>query len=711
MALSIVDRPNGYVLATTGIQTTSISSSAGALFGVLSGHGLTTGDYIYIYGNLSEYNGYWYVVAPSGGTFRIYKYPTATVQPYVNTGTVTFYKSVFTHKWNCVHLPIVYKLKSTVWPINSVDTSRTVSSFADDSGYTELTLSGSLGTFNALDFILIASATTPAVNGVFQILTKTSTSVVTINLAYDAAYVFTSGTVILYYNNYHARIKIYAGIKTSHIWTAQKAYAQILELKIVPDSSGVITLNIAEYIKDKIEILKNDLLKDTLPNNLDAWDNFYITYAESYDSSDGTIVLTTVGSYTDDSANLQGYAVNAENPFQTRSAGALSQYVYGGTVETRQKFLTPFVRPTLFVGEYFDISFIIDDSLAVATTVLVQQLYMAGVLQNIVFTQIGTVNNPGVFRKSLTQVGTEDRQDVLLASSVTLTAPSTWTDGPQPFGSKGATAFQKLNAVSGVIYSAYQLITVSQNSIVTVSFNILVAGSWSGGTHVLPVRFYLADSSGVQVSTLNFSPTNVITANGSYNIVATITATSNAARLYVDFSGSFSGGQLDVTITITPGITGYDLIYSETKTIDVDSTCANQSRYLTWLNNLGGFDYWDFTARKVYGREIQKVVTQDKNIFTDYPKSIGEFAQTRTGEIKRTSKRREMIRSQNLTAAQVDAIATIKDSPLVQIVESQYSQRTVLVDNQSFDIRKDGDKNWKISFVIIYTDEMPSQKL
>jgi len=126
MALSIVDRPNGYVLATTGIQTTSISSSAGALFGVLSGHGLTTGDYIYIYGNLSEYNGYWYVVAPSGGTFRIYKYPTATVQPYVNTGTVTFYKSVFTHKWNCVHLPIVYKLKSTVWPINSVDTSRTI---------------------------------------------------------------------------------------------------------------------------------------------------------------------------------------------------------------------------------------------------------------------------------------------------------------------------------------------------------------------------------------------------------------------------------------------------------------------------------------------------------------------------------------------------------------------------------------------------------
>lgn len=703
MALSIIDRPKGYVLGTVGIAATASNSAGTALF-TSAGHGLITGAYIYIYSALSAYNGYWYVSVIDANTFNVRSYATASNQAFINSGSVTFYKSQFTHNWNCVHLPIIYKFKSTIWPINGADTTRTITTFSNRNGYTYIVASGDIkavGVASSLEQVILSGT---SVDGVYQIIEWLSDTNFVISLAYSAANVLSSGTVQYYYFNYHARVRIYAGIKTSHIWTAQKPYGLILELKVIPDSSGIIKLNISEYIKTKIGILKNNLLKDTLPNNIDAWCNFYVTFAESYDDSNMYTVSTFVDTYTDDSGSFQGYAVNAELPFQTRSAGVLSEYVYGGTVETRQKFLTPFVRPTLFIGKYFDISFIIDDSIAVSIAVFVQILYLNGVLQNIVATSIGGVNNSGVFRKGLSMIGTEDRQDIFLASTpLTLLAPSAFVDDTGFWDGKGATAFFRSVSTGGnaAVASSYQPLVAHGGAILFMNSTITVTGTFSGRLNII---FY-HDGPGAALTTS-------FTAPGTVTQTQTISVDSGAStRFYVELNRVGFVGLATVTILVHPGVFGYDSVYSEVKTIDVNSHCANQDRHLTWLNNLGGFDYWDFQARKVYGREIQKVVTQESNIFTDYPKSIGEFGQTRTGEIKRVTKRRETVKSQNLTAAQVDAIATIKDSPLVQIVESQYSQRTVLVDNQSFDIRKDGDKSWKISFVIVYTDEMPSQQL
>ena len=90
MALTIVKRPQGYILDTTE-NTATVSSSSGALF-TKSSHGLSSGDYIYIYSALSAYNGYWYVSVVTGNTFRIREYATASDQAYVNGGSVTYFK-------------------------------------------------------------------------------------------------------------------------------------------------------------------------------------------------------------------------------------------------------------------------------------------------------------------------------------------------------------------------------------------------------------------------------------------------------------------------------------------------------------------------------------------------------------------------------------------------------------------------------------------
>ena len=130
----------------------------------------------------------------------------------------------------------------------------------------------------------------------------------------------------------------------------------IVELKLIPDSNNYVTVNISDYIKSMIDVVSNNSILDTLPNNINAWCNFYIKYGDSYDDSDRYTVTRYTSSYTDDSGTFEGYACNAELPFKTQSSGYLSKYVSGLTSATKQKWLTGFSAPVLFAGKYFDIS-------------------------------------------------------------------------------------------------------------------------------------------------------------------------------------------------------------------------------------------------------------------------------------------------------------------------------------------------------------------
>lgn len=359
MALTIVSRPQGHKIDDTVSYTATVTSSSGALFTKVA-HGLVDGDYIYIDSNLSAYNGYWYVEQISVDTFQLREYATATVRAFVNSGSVTYYKSVITHNWNAVHLPIIYKLSSSLWPTNSADTIRTVSSISNDSGYVNLNLSGDIkatGSAAELEYVQVFGQNA----GIYQIINWISDSDITIDMAYNAGVSFSASTVQYYYNNYHARIKVYAGLNSSHYWAGQKAYEEIGTFSFVPDSTGIITINIADYIKSKLEIDKNDTTLDTLPNDINSFCQFYISVAEAYDYSNGYTLGTSVSAYTSDQGTFEGYAVNAMLPFKTRSSGFMDEYVSGLTASTAQKFMSLMTEPEIF-GNYFDLSFIINSS-------------------------------------------------------------------------------------------------------------------------------------------------------------------------------------------------------------------------------------------------------------------------------------------------------------------------------------------------------------
>ena len=479
---------------------------------------------------------------------------------------------------------MVYKFKSDTWPINGVDTSRTITTFTNWNGYTYLVLSGDIkssGNASTLENVILSGVTGvngTTITGVYRIIQWFSDTNVVIDLAYNAGHVLSGGTCQYYYLNYHAKVKIYAGLTGTHYWASVKPYTLLSTERVTFDSTGVGQLNVADIVKSQIEVFSNNLQKDTLPNNLDAWCRIYISVAESYDDSDMYTISEYTSSYTDDTTEV--YAVNASLPFKTRSSGTMDAYVPGLTSLTLANFLTPFTRPTLFDGYYFDLSFI-------------------------------------------------------------------------------------------------------KNSVYSNDYLKIDRYTKSNGNYTL------ASSS-----------------------LATLTDYDQGVYRY-SLSRSSTESRIDVTYYSTDF--GYPLQLSNTITIDVNSECnayRTTNLYLTWLNYLGGYDYWLFTAQKLYSVDVTESKTQETNIHNNWPKSYGEFADSITKQSVRKTKNVVKVTSQYVTKDQLDALAWVVSSPLVQIITTTSSvttARTVIVDSGTLKKYQERDNLYSVSFTITYTDELPVQ--
>jgi hypothetical protein len=134
--------------------------------------------------------------------------------------------------------------------------------------------------------------------------------------------------------------------------------------------------------------------------------------------------------------------------------------------------------------------------------------------------------------------------------------------------------------------------------------------------------------------------------------------------------------------------------------------------WISWLNYLGGFDYWLFTGYKDHAIEVSETGETKTNLFPGWPKSYGAFADTVTKQTFRKTKKQKVIRSQILTRQQAEQMGEqIKSSPLVQIITSRRDRRTVIVDEASIVVRKESNKVHTLSFTITYTDDYPGQTI
>lgn len=687
-------------------------------------HGLVNGDYVYVDSDVVEYNGFWAIELVTADLFGLKKYSGATAQQdFIRVTTdVVYYQipSSMTHGWNCVNLPIVYELSNTLWPVNSADTVRTISSVTDSNGYCNITASGDIkatGTALKLEFVKVTSA--GVLDGIYQIVAYTSDTSFIISCSYSAANdtLLTNASIQYYYNNYCANVSVYSGLQSTHKYSSIRPLTLISELKLIPDINNTVRFSINDIIKYYIKN-RNEPLLGTMPYNLDFFTEFYISFAESYDlggSGIDAVLSTFTSSYTSDGTDFVGLAVNARLPFKNIHAGSLSEYLSRHD-NTDSKFLTLFDTPVLFAGCsdfndcYQDISFISEN---VGYGLYLRHTYFLNdVEQTTVDLLIDSYSSYGLFRTPFTNPACGF--DRLVASLVlkpgdppSIALWNTQIDTGDTWTLLGTTPTVTVTSIGSGGTGTKKIIVpigLTDGSTLTVFFTILNAAS--PATNVLQIG--LLDES--------FAST------GSGNIY-TLTSASNISGITVSNSGPTPGKYIVLEIiestttetfqitslTVSIGSVGVVETVSEEKTIEINCDCSNQDIRLVWLNYLGGFDYWVFPAKKEYQVEVLESDVAEVNIFATWPNSYGKFADTVEKQSFRKSKEALLIRSQYLTEAQAEALKYIRTSILVQQVISRSDRRTILIDSDSFKVIEDGDKLFTASFRATYTDDIPVQ--
>lgn len=721
MAVTILQRPRGYILESTSLtggDATQYSSNNWVLINVNALHGLVNGDVVYITSDIENYNGFWIVEVTTATAFLIYNEEGSAdrVEYVANTLNLDVYKSTLEHGWSCVHLPITYKLSNNLYPVNSSDTTRNINSVQDANGYTVLQLSGSLGSVHSYDFVKITVPNDTDLSGVYQIIEFISPTVMIINLVYEASNNFTSATAIKQYNNYTILVRVYAGLNASHTWTAQKPYELAATLEFTPDSDNEIFFSVNEILKSYIET-RNNLVLGTLPTNIDFFSMFYIETAEKYDDSDGYTFGSLTSSFTSDQGNFEGYAGNAKLEFKNIYSGYLSEY-FMDTVSTPMtttgNFLTLFDELT-FNPNYFDVSFIVGTA-----AYKIKKLFYTESGGYIGASTVSIADIDGLIRLPIDDVYPviifmlyNDDNEVI-SEQKTIRNLCQFTEAQSTsFNNSALNSGLPLNFTSPpndtVVTTATltRFVTPEPNYKGTVTWNMGIA-PFTAGDLVTIILDYLDATLLVALESHTIATVSTSGDSGSFDLpVPEQNIYGFRVRYAVHNVGTNSNFTGNVLFDGAEFPVETHVLYTST----IGDCCDDEIIDLTWLNNLGGFEYFRFNANKDHIREIQEVITTKNNILPSWPKSYGADADTIRKQTKRVSNKAYTIRSQHLTTDQVDAISFIKSSILVQILVSRYDRRTVIVDTDSFIVRKDGDDTKEISFNVSFTDDIPVQSL
>lgn len=728
MAAVITDRPLGHKVTTSAMVTIS---NQGGKAGFLDPLSLSTGDYVYIKGNVENYNGFWYVNKPFG-IVTLKRNSLASAIDHIVDANVTVYKTLPV-SWSCIHLPIIYKIESDYFPTNANDPIVSISASGPVGNYFAVTHSALSGAdaLLPLDFVSLNNG-----ESILQVMQVVSTTITVLN--FDG-----SGSLInmqKYRNNYHVIIKVYAGLDTGHAWISQKPYELAATLKFIPDNNNEVVFSINEILKSYIETRNNTLLA-TLPNNIDFFTQFYITSQEAYDESNGTDITINYESESDDKSNFQGVASNSILEFKNRYSGFLSEYLVDTSL-TGSKFLTLFDTPTIFEDKYFDISFITNFN-----TALTLRKDWVDKDDNVIYTSDETITNyskgvyrlpliiehgctfenvhPAVYTDPIYYINETTFTPALGGFTQTGSGPNTWVynGGPNPvlWGDYMSIVHDDIN-----VPVASHTISIPQGTEVRIRFALYQGIAGTVTIHLQFVGVAACISQTILVTQGPVDPLeydfNVVLDSGvcDYTTLNFWVDGSEQVGNYLDLDYIIIESIIEI---VTPSYTTIDQLYlslqilngstvlTESKLLNVNCDCVNQSLYLTWLNNLGGFDYWDFRDGSDFTRNIKDSGETKTNIFPTWPNSYGENASEIRKQTYIVSNKGILVRAQHLTLEELQAIEYIKSSILVEIMLDRTDRRRVILDKNSWVSYKDIDKLYTLSFTLEYTNDIPVQRL
>ena len=141
--------------------------------------------------------------------------------------------------------------------------------------------------------------------------------------------------------------------------------------------------------------------------------------------------------------------------------------------------------------------------------------------------------------------------------------------------------------------------------------------------------------------------------------------------------------------------TGPRIDLSSGARVDIDQECRTQEIQLKWYNSQGGWEYWTFTAKKDFKYKVSKGTEIKKDVTLNFANGLSEHEYTSTNVRPQT-----VVRSQYLTAEEVDKLALIKES--IDVRDVTNGEVVVQVDRNSVTYRKETDKLFTIEFTVSY---------
>ncbi|HET6224654.1 MAG TPA: hypothetical protein VFF27_00150 [Bacteroidia bacterium] len=473
-------------------------------------------------------------------------------------------------------------------------------------------------------------------------------------------------------------------------------------------------------------------------NMIPQADHGVIYFSVTYGGSSTQKLSIDNVSVTAPSCTYYGFAINGTRQFQNTIGGNFGDYVQNFNTEgVLNNFLTKFVSPIWFNSLYFDLSTIIPKSTFSATSDNQLYYYIKEYTEGGGFIQRQDITieskDDGVYRLPISDLTLDSSTDYfdlqiyqLPTNRLTDANNGTFeytTDGagspPSDWGMSigvvGDLLQSNLFAHSGTysleittntsysvgqhsMFSTISYITVEENSDYIIEGYVL--------KNSLNTQY---NGSTVYLTPIGITPTlinsfQITSENGAWNYIKTVfntgANTTVAIRLILSNTSLVTSEDMvlyldDVTVK------GPVENLSEVKTIQVDNTCTKQNIYLSWLNNLGQWEYYNFKAQKDYGIDIgkPKSITRDVLVNWDTDFISGE---TQDDYISVEANETIAVRSQFMSLEELQAVVQIMYAIRVQEIRSDNTKITVLVDKKSIKKYSDGDRMYAIEFDITY---------
>lgn len=149
--------------------------------------------------------------------------------------------------------------------------------------------------------------------------------------------------------------------------------------------------------------------------------------------------------------------------------------------------------------------------------------------------------------------------------------------------------------------------------------------------------------------------------------------------------------------------------FTETYVSNVLRKCSEYEVFITWLNNLGAWEYWLFQGNTTYGYEVEESQLADRSSFEDWDANFtGAETERFYADVKARIAR--TIRAVNLSQQQAQALGTLLYSIAVQEFFEDGNKQTVLIEKGGKEIRTEQEKLIDLEFDMVNTQRLPTQR-